>query len=100
MKVPNGTYRVKLYMKVGYKVAFKKGNFQFKINAQGKPWADIDLYELGQHDVDYAAVFEKEVTVDNGLIELDFLIPSVEPGEIPRNGTERLLNGIEVIPVK
>ena len=98
-KVPNGTYNVRLYMKVGYKKAFKKGNFQFKINAQDKPWADVDLYELCKHDVDYAGVLERQVTVDNGLLKLDFLVLPTEPGQKPSNGTERMLNGIEVIPV-
>lgn len=98
-KVPNGTYLVKMYMKVGYKKAFNKGYFHFSVNAQGKPWAKINIHELCKQDVDCAGVFEKEVTVDNGLLELDFLIDPPKPGERESNGTERMLNGIEVIPV-
>lgn len=98
--LPNGSYKLRLYMKSGYKRSFKPGVFKFGMRVNGGAQEIIDLYELMGGDFNKALTLERNVEVNDGKLNIDFIILAPEKGQIPRNGTERLLNGIEVIPVR
>ena len=89
-----GKYRVKLFMKCGWKRDWKGNWWVVNIRVNDKPlWNSIDLYEQQGGDYDRPTVIEKEVTVgENGILDLSF---ECVPG-MKSNSTVRLLNGIEI----
>lgn len=83
-------------MKSGYKRSFKPGIFKFGMRVNGGAQEIIDLYELMGGDFNKALTLERNVEVNDGKLNIDFIILAPEKGQIPRNGTERLVNAIEI----
>ncbi|MEI8245287.1 MAG: family 10 glycosylhydrolase, partial [Lentisphaerota bacterium] len=92
--VPNGSYTVKLYAKVGHEPANKPGVFVFKLSAQGKVLNEsIDLNKATNGDFGRTACFEfNHIKVSDGMLVLDFFCEGDQ--------TAKLCNAIEVIPEK
>ncbi|MGI5869378.1 MAG: malectin domain-containing carbohydrate-binding protein [Kiritimatiellia bacterium] len=89
-----GKYRVRLYMKCGWKSDWKGNWWVVNIRANDEPlWNSLDLYEQQGGDYNRPAVIEKEVAVgEDGILDLSF---TCLPG-LKSNSTVRLLNGIEI----
>lgn len=96
-KVPNGTYKIRFYLKVGFKPGFVPDIFHFSILTNGKPIVDkIDLYKATGEDFNKVVVIETEnVEVKNGELVLTWLYES--PRHPKATMTARLANAIEVI---
>ncbi len=94
-KLANGTYTVRIYLKIGYEPNAKPGAGVFSLTANGKPLLNnFDPFlETGGFDNAITREF-KGVEVGNGILNLDFSVPDgVHP-------SVRFLNAIEVIPEK
>lgn len=91
--VANGTYKVKLYMKIGYRPSAKPNIIRFNIDIQGKRVLDdYDLFVGAKSDADAAVIIElKDIKVTDGLLEICF---GVNAGVVP---DARLINAIEVV---
>ncbi len=90
-KVKNGTYQLKLYMRVGYEPARKKDIFKMTIGINGKTVRkDYDIFANENTD-GYAVVAIDKVAPVNGVISIEFT----------PHGDDRsvcLLNAIEIAP--
>ena len=95
-KVPNGKYKVRLYMKAAYKKGFKPGNFVFSVDIQGKQVLDnLDLVAHAKSDFSKVIVKDfNDVQVKNGLLEIKFI------NDDKHDPSVKLVNAIEVIPEK
>lgn len=93
-RLPNGKYRLRLYLKIGYPGDFKGGQVRFSVAAQDLPlFSDLDLYEAGNGDFMQPVVRDYDnIVVKDGLLDLKF---AVAPG---RPSNHRLCNGIEITP--
>jgi hypothetical protein len=92
-KVANGTYTVRMYLKIGYEPNAKTGRNVFSVAANGKTLLDkFDLFKEAGAFNNAITRDLKGIKVNDGLLTLDFTVP---PGV---SSTVRLLNAIEVIP--
>ncbi|OQA85567.1 MAG: Di-glucose binding within endoplasmic reticulum [Lentisphaerae bacterium ADurb.Bin242] len=93
-ELPNGKYKVKLYMKVGYPTGFAKGRTVLNCTVQNKTlFAQKDFFAISK-DFNQAHVFETDADVTDGT--LDIRLYNID-GSAP---SARLCNAIEVIPQK
>ncbi len=94
--VPDGTYTVRMYLKVGYERSAKPGAFVMNLDIQGKRVAEnMDVFVEAGNDFNKAFIKEfSGVRVDNGVLHMAFSVPE---GISP---TARLCNAIEVIAEK
>lgn len=94
--VPNGAYKVRLYLKVGYERSAKPGAFVMSLDIQGKRVAEnMDVFVEAENDFDRGFIKEfHNIKVENGILEIAFSVPE---GISP---TARLCNAIEVIAEK
>ncbi len=92
-KLANGTYRLRLYMKIGYPHDFAKDKVVFSVLAQGKVlFADKDFY-VEKKDFNTPVILDfKNIKVTDGLLTLEFKQKHGLGGNI------RLCNGIEIFP--
>jgi len=92
-KVPAGKYRVRLYLKVGYKKGFKPDIFVFSVGFQGKTMLNsFDMFAVFDGDFSRVAIKEfSSVEATNGLLEIAFT------NDEKHDPTARLINAIEVI---
>ncbi|MDD3154768.1 MAG: malectin domain-containing carbohydrate-binding protein [Victivallaceae bacterium] len=95
-KLPNGTYRIRLYLKVGWPDDFKEGKVVFSVFAQGKAlFANKDLHKAMNNNFDHPLILDfSGVKVENGQLSLRFEQKKGLGGNI------RLCNAIEVAPEK
>ena len=92
-KLANGTYTVRLYLKIGYEPNAKEGVGVFTLTANGRTLLkNFDPFlETGGFDNAITREF-KGVEVKDGMLNFDFSVPDgVHP-------SVRFLNAIEVIP--
>jgi len=91
--VPAGKYKVRLYLKVGYRKGFKPDIFVFNVDLQGKRVLEsFDMFAAFNGDFDEVAIKEfRNVEVNNGLLEIVFTTDE------KHDPTARLVNAIEVI---
>ena len=93
-ELPDGKYRLKLWLKVGYAPKFKPGVFRFTMRAGDKVLLkDFDLYEAQKGDFDAPVTLEFPVEVKGGSLELSFSAPTDD-------ATVRFLNALELRPEK
>ena len=93
-ELPDGKYRLKLWLKVGYAPKFKPGVFRFTMRAGDKVLLkDFDLYEAQRGDFDAPVTLEFPVEVKGGSLELSFSAPTDD-------ATVRFLNALELRPEK
>ena len=92
VKLANGEYKVKCYMRWGYAPSFNKPNSFLKATVVvGKETRIIDFKKDLKGSMNNTLVFDfRNVPVANGILEIKF----------PAGGDCRLLNAIEVIPEK
>ena len=96
--VPNGTYEVKLHMRVGYRPSARPGKVVLNIDMEGQRVAEhYDLFKHMDNNWHRAALLEvKPVKVTDGVLDINYAVP---PGS-DVNPTARLANAIEIVPVK
>lgn len=92
--LPNGRYRVKLYMKWGFTGRYKEGitSLTCKINGRSA-FEKVDFYKLSA-DFNKPHCFESETEVKDGVLSIEFI------NEGKTHSSTRLCNGIEIVPVK
>jgi hypothetical protein len=95
-KVPPGKYKVRLYLKAGYKKGFKPDYFVFNVDIQGKRVLDaFDVVTACDSDFSKVAIKEFDgIEVKKGPLEIKFMTDS------KHDPTAKLVNAIEVIPEK
>jgi hypothetical protein len=96
-KVPNGSYKIRFYMKSGFKPNFLPKVYCFSILANGTPIHEkIDLHQIAGGNFNKALILETTgVKVTNGELVLSY---KYESPRIPKaTTTARLANAIEVI---
>jgi hypothetical protein len=95
-KVADGTYRVKIYFKVGYEPGAKPGVFVFTVKSQGKEvLKDFDVFKACNNDFNQTVVKEiYPVKAKDGFINIQFVS---SPGKEP---SARLCNAIEIEKIK
>lgn len=92
-KVTPGKYKVRLYLKAGYKKAFKPDTFIFNVDVQGKRVLDnFDVVIACNSDFSEVAIRDfSDVEVKNDLLEIKFTTDG------KRDPSVKLVNAIEVI---
>ena len=92
-KVPRGKYKVRLYLKVGYRKGFKPGIFVFDVAIQGKTVLEnFDMFAAFNGDFHRVSIKEfTNVEASNGDLEIAFT------NDENHDPTARLVNAIEVI---
>jgi len=93
-----GTYTVKLYLKCGWRNDWWLGHWVTTTTANGKTVAeDFDLYTACKGDFDrpYVMTFDVDVGADR-MLDLGFSMKRLLPDGKKSNGTQILVNGIEV----
>ena len=91
-QLPNGHYKVKLYMKWGYSGTFKAGITCLTCTVQGdKLFENLDFFSLSK-DFNKPHVFETTAAVTDGMLSIEFLATA------NTHPTSRFCNGIEITP--
>ena len=92
-KVAPGKYKVRLYLKAGYRRGFKPDIFVFSVDIQGKRVMDnFDLVVAGDSDFSKALIKEfADVEARDGVIECKFI------NDDKHDPSVKMLNAIEVI---
>jgi len=95
-KVPNGKYKVRLYLKAAYKKGFKPGCFVFSVDVQGKRVLDnLDLVTYCENDFGQVIIKDfNNIEAKNGLLEIKFI------NDKEYDPSVKLVNAIEIIPEK
>ena len=91
----NGTYKVKLYMKIGYRPSAKPNAIRFNVDIQGKRVLDnYDLFVGAKSNAEETVVAEfTDIKVNNGLLEIRYGVNTgIEPDA-------RLTNAIELMKI-
>jgi hypothetical protein len=91
--LPNGTYTLKLYFKLGWKPSAKPDCFLINVDVEGKKVLEnMDIFLESGSDFDNVFIKEiKNIKVSDGVMDIQFSVPS------GIDSTARLCNAIEII---
>jgi hypothetical protein len=97
LTVPNGMYKLRLYMRYGYKPNYKPGAAVFSVKAQGKTlFEKLDFYKANGGDFYKPVILEFDnIHVTDNLLNVDFI--TVPDDTTKWESTARHVVGIEAI---